>query len=76
MWYKTNSRVYVANDHACWIDPKQETKVKKKRFGTVIRSQETGLSAMMKRHFTEVTQFITDRCSISAGESTEDDRMA
>lgn len=77
VWYKHNSRVFVADNHACWIDPKLEAKIKKRRFGTVIRSPELGLNAMMKRHFTEVTEFIQGRCANGGGgDTTEDDRMA
>lgn len=78
-WYRANSRVYVASDHACWADPKLEAKVKRKRFGTVIRSSETGLGAMMRRHASEVQEFIGSRCVLggaasgTSGDSTEDD---
>lgn len=79
-WYRTNSRVYVAHDHACWSDPKLETKVKKKRFGTVLQSPETGLAAMMRRHAAEVQEFIAGRCVLgggggTGGESTEEDNL-
>lgn len=75
LWYKNNSRVYVANDHACWKDPKLENKIKKKRFGTVIRSPETGLNAMMRRHATDAQEFISRRCVLNGGDTTEDDNV-
>lgn len=79
-WYRSNSRVYVASDHACWADPKLEAKVKRKRFGTVLRSPEAGLAAMMRRHAAEVQEFIAGRCVLgggsgTGGESTEEDNL-
>lgn len=74
-WYKTNSRVYVSNNHAVWMDAAQEKKVRKKRFGTVIRSPETTLDAMMYRHFSEVQEYITDRAVQDEGETTEEDAL-
>lgn len=71
-WYRANSRVYVASDHACWADPKLEAKVKRKRFGTVLRSPEVGLAAMMRRHAAEVQEFIAGRC-VLGGDSTEEE---
>lgn len=68
--------MFVTDNHACWIDQKLEAKIKKRRFGTVIRSPELGLNAMMKRHFNEVTDFILGRCTNGGGDTTEDDRVA
>lgn len=75
-WYKANSRVYVAKDHSCWLDPKLEAKIRKKRFGLVIRSPEPGLNGMMRQHAAEVEDFISSRCVLSGDETTEDDAMA
>lgn len=83
-WYRANSRVYVASDHACWVDPKLEAKVRKKRFGTVVRSPEAGLGAMLRRHTGEVQDFIGARCELegegegvgSGGGDSGDDEMA
>lgn len=75
-WYKDNSQVYVANDHACWSDPDLTRKVMKRRFGNVIRSQANGLTPMMAEHFTDVQQFILDRVAAAEegrGDTTEDE---
>lgn len=77
-WYKMNSRVYVSNNHAVWMDAAQEKKVRKKRFGTVLRSPETSLNTMMHRHFSEVQDYIRERAAPvegETGETTEDDAM-
>lgn len=76
-WYKRNSLVYVANDHACWSDPDLEKKVNKKRFGGVKRSDQVGLNRMMQRHGPEVHEWILERVAPErSGNTTEDDRMA
>ena len=72
-WYKENSQVYVANDHACWSDPDLTRKVMKRRFGNVIRSQVNGLTAMMAEHFAEVQQFILDRVSEEEEDEEEEE---
>lgn len=69
-WYKNNSRVFVSNTHACWQDPAMEKKVRKKRFGTVIRSPQTSLVGMMQHHAPEFQQYIMARAA-GAGETTE-----
>ncbi|KAM0815010.1 putative Histone deacetylase [Seiridium cardinale] len=73
LWYKRNSLVYVALDHACWTDPELSKKVNKRRFGEVKRSSEAGLNDMMQRHTSEVQEFITERLSRS-GYTTEDEK--
>ncbi|KAK5988684.1 Histone deacetylase clr3 [Cladobotryum mycophilum] len=74
-WYRDNSRVYVASDHACWSDPDLTRKVHKKRFGTVVRSKRFGLNNMMQEHAEEACQWILDRVTAnSKGETTEDDK--
>lgn len=76
--------MYVASDHACWVDPKLEAKIRKKRFGTVVHSPETGLGAMLRRHAGEVQDFIGSRCEMEpegagsggGGGDSGDDEMA
>lgn len=78
-WYKDNSLVYVANDHACWTDPKLQGKVKKKRFGTVIQSPQRTLNGMMKEHAKEVQGWVAGRIVDAAGQTgdtTEEDKVA
>ena len=59
-WYKDHSRVFVTHTHACWSDMELSRKVAKRRFGTVIRSDEKDLAGMMHAHADEVHQFIVD----------------
>ncbi|KAI1851626.1 hypothetical protein JX266_003088 [Neoarthrinium moseri] len=73
-WYKRNSLVYVAKDHACWSDPELEKKVYKRRFGGVRKSDQVGLNRMMQRHAGEVYEWIGERLSQS-GNTTEDEKM-
>ena len=77
-WYKDNSRVYVAADHACWQDADYARKVSKRRFGTVIKSTHVGLATMMKEHSKDVKEWILARSSGEGehGDTTEDDRMS
>ena len=72
-WYKQNSQVYVAHDHACWADPDLTRKVMKRRFGAVKRSEVDGLAKMMQQHFLEVKEWITSRTH-EGGDTTEDDK--
>lgn len=77
-WYKMNSRVFVSNNHAVWMDAAQEKKVRKKRFGTVVRSPESTLNSMMHRHLVEVQEYIRERAAPDdgeAGETTEEDAL-
>lgn len=60
-WYKDNSRVYVSADHACWADADLSRKVMKRRFGSVIRSNVSGLGRMMNEHFKDVQDWMVDR---------------
>ncbi|KAL7787084.1 hypothetical protein V8C37DRAFT_390950 [Trichoderma ceciliae] len=74
-WYKENSRVYVAGDHACWSDPDLTRKVHKKRFGTVVRSKMFGLNHMMREHSEEAHQWILKRVtSRPKGDTTEEEK--
>lgn len=75
-WYKENSQVFVANDHACWADPDLTRKVNKRRFGTVRRSSVSGLTRMMKEHATDAQQWILSRVTESRGDTTDDEMMA
>ncbi|KAK4184869.1 histone deacetylase clr3 [Podospora australis] len=73
-WYKENSQVYVANDHACWTDADLTRKVMKRRFGNAIRSHVNGLTPMMAEHAKQVQQFIMERTTAAEqGDTTEDD---
>ena len=64
MWYKGISSIYVAPNHACWVDPDSVRKVRKARFGTVIQADveveqgEDGVRAMLKRYESEGMKFI------------------
>lgn len=74
-WYKENSRVYVAGDHACWSDHDLTRKVNKRRFGTVVRSPMLGLNKMMQAHADEAQQWIQERVLESSdGDTTEDEK--
>ena len=74
-WYKDNSRVYVASDHACWSDSDLTRKIHKRRFGTVVRSKKFGLNKMMQEHAEEAYEWILDRVTAnSKGETTEEDK--
>lgn len=73
-WYKENSQVYVAADHACWSDYELTRKVQKRRFGTVIRSTQLGLNKMMHEHAGEAQEWLLARLSsTSRGDTTEDE---
>jgi len=74
-WYKDNSRVYVADDHACWADPDLNRKVSKRRFGAVKRSPVTGLNRMMAEHAEDMHRWIMSRVSEEQGNTTEEDKM-
>ena len=69
LWYKEHSRVYVANNHACWTDEDLKRKVQKRRFGTAVRSPHFGLAKMLQAHADEVHAWISERVAV-------DDEMA
>jgi histone deacetylase 6 len=73
-WYRDNSRVFVANDHACWEDPDLNRKVNKRRFGAVKRSPVNGLNRMMREHATDVQQWIMGRVAEGHGDTTEEEQ--
>lgn len=70
-WYKAHSHVFVADDHACWINPDSLKKIRKKRFGTVLRSPVKGLNAMMKMHFDEATSWVAE---MTGGDEEQDEK--
>ena len=77
LWYKENSRVYVAGNHACWSDHDLTKKIQKRRFGTVVRSPKLGLNAMMQEHSTEAQDWMLARVSaVSQGDTTEEENDA
>jgi len=46
-WYKQNSKIYVSPDHACWNDEESARKVRKHRFGMVVKSMVAGVGDML-----------------------------
>ncbi|KAI0914628.1 histone deacetylase [Ustulina deusta] len=74
-WYKHNSLVFVAGDHACWSDEDLQKKVLKRRFGGVKKSTKTGINCMMEAHGPEVQEWILARLTRhKSGHTTEDER--
>ncbi|KAI1428388.1 histone deacetylase [Xylaria sp. FL1777] len=74
-WYKHNSLVFVAADHACWSDEDLAKKVLKRRFGGVKKSTKTGINSMMEAHADEVQQWISARLTRhKSGQTTEEER--
>ena len=74
LWYKEHSLVFVAADHACWSNPDLEKRVRKRRFGTVVRSKKSELAHMMQQHFTEVQEYITKELGLDQSDTTDDDK--
>ncbi|KAF5011475.1 hypothetical protein FDECE_2394 [Fusarium decemcellulare] len=72
-WYKENSRVYIAGDHACWSDADLTRKVQKRRFGTVVRSPELGLNKMMQAHADEARAWMLDRVTETSDKDMTDE---
>ena len=73
-WYRHNSLVYVAANHACWSDEELAKKVSKRRFGGVRRSPYAGLARMMDEHADEVRTFVLERLTPDE-EEDEDGRL-
>jgi len=73
LWYKDNSHVYVANNHACWANPELNRKINKRRFGAVKRSAVSGLNPMMREHAEDAQQWIMSRVGGGHGDTTEDE---
>lgn len=79
-WYRDNSRVYLAGDHAAWADPDLAKKVQKRRFGTVVKSSASGLNRMMASHSSEAQAWVMERVTTEVtgeeggeGDTTEDE---
>lgn len=70
-WYKSNSEIYVTNKHACWDDAESVRKVKKQRFGKVMRSEETDLVGMLRSHQSRAKHWMLGKF----GESLNDQPM-
>lgn len=66
-WYSQNSLVWVSPTHQVW---KREKKLSKK-FGNVVKSQETVLGLMVKKHMDEAWRWIAGRTNDS--EETEEE---
>ena len=72
-WYKENSRIYVAGDHACWAEPRLTKKIHKRRFGTIIKSSMLGLDMMMQAHAAEAQDWMQARIPVNSDENTTED---
>jgi histone deacetylase 6 len=77
-WYQQHSRVYVADNHACWADKYLARKVDKKGFGAVMRSSTNGLARMMQEHSSDAQDWILSQLTErqKGGDTTEDDKLA
>lgn len=53
---KQNSRVFVSSEHACWDRPKLH-----KKFGTLIKSSESGLHDVLMVSKQPATSWLKDR---------------
>lgn len=66
--------MYVTNDHAVWNDAELTRKVLKRRFGTVIRSEVSGLAKMMTSHAADAQRWISERVTDDGpGDTTEEE---
>ena len=72
-WYKRSSQVWVAANHACWTDEELLKKVKKRRFGYVVRSPYADLGRMMDEHADEVHNFVRGRLTPDDEEDEDED---
>ncbi|QSZ32676.1 hypothetical protein DSL72_002255 [Monilinia vaccinii-corymbosi] len=68
-WYKSNSEIYVAGNHACWSDEENIRRIRKQRFGKVERSEETTLVKMLCRHAPSAKQWMQEKFEEKARES-------
>lgn len=57
-WYKEHSRIFVNSEHSCWNNPDDLKKVRKRRYGGVVKSPYNTLSRMLKEHVEEATDWI------------------
>ena len=69
--------IYVSPDHACWYDDELLEKIKKRRFGGVIKAEiEEGLGnqigRMMKRYEEEAATYILSKVEEWERERGED----
>ncbi|RDW95348.1 hypothetical protein BP5796_01111 [Coleophoma crateriformis] len=74
-WYKENSFIYVSPTHSIWNDELNARKVRKQKFGHVVRSEVAGLGAMLKRYGPEAVEWIAEHCDIGevSGDETEEE---
>lgn len=56
-WYRDHSKIFVDKDHDIWSRITDGKKLSK-RYGKLIRSEETMLNSMMQRHLSEVWEFM------------------
>lgn len=61
-WYREKSRIFVSKDHDVWKRPDDKDGKKKisKRYGKIIKSDETILNSLMQRHLPEVVEFLKE----------------
>lgn len=72
-WYKKNSLVFVASDHACWSNAELVKKVGRRRFGGVRKSPQNGLNRMMEAHMDEVDEWVKERLTPDSADGTEEE---
>lgn len=58
-WYREHSKIFVNKDHDVWQKISDGKKISK-RYGKLIRSEETMLNSMMQRHLSEVWEFMKE----------------
>lgn len=61
-WYREKSRIFVSKEHPVWIrsDEKDGRKKISKRYGRLVKSEETILNSMMQAHYPEVHAFLQE----------------
>lgn len=75
-WYKDHSQIYVSHDHPCWDSEDTVRRVSKRRFGTVIRSETSGVNKMMQTHAAQVQRWMLDKLAArQGGDTTDDEKM-
>ncbi|KAF4821254.1 Histone deacetylase clr3 [Colletotrichum tropicale] len=75
-WYKDHSQIYVSHDHPCWDSEDTVRRVSKRRFGTVIRSETSGVNKMMQTHAEQVQRWMLDKLAArQGGDTTDDEKM-
>lgn len=63
--------MFVAESHGVWANPERKPS---KRYGTLVKSPEHTLSAMLARHKGEVFSWISDRVEEASSEEEEEER--